>query len=308
MNTRPDQLHDAHVNNSGSATAPPPAAATGGSGVSASKGTDDITGTPDDDVVYAWLYQLDSTDRIALDGGNDTLFIRDKYVHFDTGNYPLFSGIDVLDVTSSGGHASLTITDNFVRQSDSFALTIKYSGGIQHLDTSNVNPDSSLVLLSGHGNVLLSGNNDSVTVANGTSGRVFGLDGNDILHGGDQADFLSGGAGNDLIIAGPGNDILSGGRGADTFNYEGLFDGHDTVIDFESSDAINIGRLLEVNGLAYKSTDTAIKDGNIVLTQNGYNTVIAFDADGSAGHAHTPVAFMTLEHTKVADVHLEQNF
>jgi Ca2+-binding RTX toxin-like protein len=280
----------------------------GGINASTTKGPDDIIGTPYDDVVHSLLRNLDPADRIALGGGNDTLVIGDNGGRFDAGNYPLFSGIDVLDVTSSRGHASLVITDAFVRQSDSFALTIKYSGGIQHLDTGNVNPDSALVLLSGHGDVMLSGNNDSVTVANGTAGRVYGLGGNDILHGGDQADFLSGGAGNDLIVGGPGDDVLSGGRGADTFSYEGLFDGHDTVVDFDSSDTINIGRLLEVNGLAFKSADTALKDGNLVLTQAGHNTLVAFDADGAAGTAHAPVVFMTLDHTKIADVHFAPNF
>ena len=279
-----------------------------GINVSTTKGTDNIIGTPYDDVVYSLLRNLDPADRIALGGGNDTLFIRDNGVRFDAANYPHFSGIDVLDVTSSRGHASLVITDAFVHQSDSFALTIKYSGGIQHLDTSNVNPDSSLVLLAGHGDVMLSGNNDSVTVANGTSGHVYGMGGNDILYGGDQNDFLSGGAGNDLIVGGRGDDVLSGGPGSDTFRYDGLFDGHDTVVDFQSIDTINIGRLLEVNGLQYKSADTALKDGNLVLTQAGHNTLVAFDADGAAATAHAPVVFMTLDNTKITDVHLVPNF
>jgi hypothetical protein len=127
------------------------AVAASGVTVSTSKGADDIIGTPYDDVAYSWLRDIGPTDQIALGSGNDTLFIRDKNVHFNASNYPLFSGIDVLDVTSSGGHTNLVITNDFVRQSDSFALTIKYNGGIQHLDTSNVNPDSSLVLLAGRG-------------------------------------------------------------------------------------------------------------------------------------------------------------
>src|SRR3954468_6359228 len=121
--------------------------------VSASKGIDNITGTPNDDVVIGQLRDFKPDDRIALDGGNDTLFIRGNGGRFETDNYPLFSGIDILDVTSSRGHANLVIGDDFVRQSDSFTLTIKYTGGINHLDTSNVNPDSSVVLLSGSGDV-----------------------------------------------------------------------------------------------------------------------------------------------------------
>jgi Ca2+-binding RTX toxin-like protein len=280
------------------------------SGITASTvaAVDSIIGTPDDDIVFAWLRALTSSDRIALDGGNDTLFIRDKNVCFNTDNYPLFSGIDTLDITRSHGHAGLVIGNDFVRQSDNFALTIKYSGGIRHLDTSDVNPDSSLILLSGSGNVKLSNNNDSVTVANDTNGLVHGRGGNDTLDGGNGADTLSGDAGNDVITGGLGNDILSGGRGADVFTYEGLFDGHDTVLDFERKDVINIGRLLKVNGLAFKSSDQAIKDGNIVLTQSGENTVVAFDADGTAGGAHSPIAFMTLNHTHIADVHFQPNF
>jgi Ca2+-binding RTX toxin-like protein len=286
-----------------------PSPSPGGVSAPTSRETDNIIGTPYDDVVYGYIKQLDASDRITLNGGVDTLFIRDKIAHFDASNYPLFSGIDVLDVTSSGGHARLVITNDFVHQSDSLELTIKYSGGIQQLDTSNVDPNTgSTVLLEGTGNVNLSNGNNSLTVANDTIGHIYGGNGNDVIHGGDQADFLFGGAGNDVINGGQGNDVLGGGRGTNTFEYDGLFDGHDIIVDFSNNDAIDIGRLLDTNGLTFKSVDQAIKDGNIVLTQDGENTNIAFDADGSGGTQHTPVVFMTLENTKIADVHLQPHF
>jgi Ca2+-binding RTX toxin-like protein len=286
-----------------------PAPSPGGISASLSGGTDNLIGTPYDDVVYGYIKQLGSADRIALDGGVDTLFIRDKNIHFDAKNYPLFSGIDVLDVTASHGHARLVITNDFVQQADSLALIIKYSGGIQQLDTSNVNPNTgSTVLLEGTGNVNLSNGNNSVRVENDTVGHIYGGNGNDVIHGGDQADYLFGGAGNDVINGGQGDDVLGGGRGANTFEYDGLFDGHDTIVDFQSADSIDIGRLLETNGLTFKSADQAIHDGNILLTQNGKNTNISFDADGSAGIQHAPIVFMTLENTKIADVHFQPQF
>src|SRR5581483_5223754 len=50
----------------------------------------------------------------------------------------------------------------------------------------------------------------------GTSGSVFGDNGNDRLAGGSAADKLHGGDGDDRLIGAGGNDTLDGGTGLDT--------------------------------------------------------------------------------------------
>jgi surface adhesion protein len=58
------------------------------------------------------------------------------------------------------------------------------------------------------------------------------------LTGGNGNDMLLGGAGDDTLIGGPGNKQMLGGDGSDTFIRIG---GHTVVLDFNSTDDIEIG-------------------------------------------------------------------
>jgi len=103
--------------------------------------------------------------------------------------------------------------------------------------------------------------NDKVYGAHGTdyiegnsgSDTIYGYNGNDIieggighdnLRGGNQDDILNGGDGNDTLLGenhndtlngGLGDDILTGGGGYDTFVFDSLNSGNDTISDFNSA-------------------------------------------------------------------------
>jgi len=71
--------------------------------------------------------------------------------------------------------------------------------------------------------------------ANGNKGNdtVAGENGNDTLHGGQNEDILQGGDGNDLLFGDLGHDTLTGGSGADSFIFNALTSGIDTITDFQ---------------------------------------------------------------------------
>jgi Ca2+-binding RTX toxin-like protein len=66
------------------------------------------------------------------------------------------------------------------------------------------------------GEVFLGDGNDVFVGTGGTSGSVFGDNGNDRLTGGSATDKLHGGDGDDRLIGVGGNDTLDGGSGFDT--------------------------------------------------------------------------------------------
>ena len=78
------------------------------------------------------------------------------------------------------------------------------------------------------GEVRLGSGNDTFNGITGTSGGIFGEDGDDTLTGSTHADFLNGGSGKDL---------LKGAAGADKFVFNDVLDSvlgsnHDTILDF----------------------------------------------------------------------------
>ena len=80
-----------------------------------------------------------------------------------------------------------------------------------------------------HGKVFLQGGNDVFIGTGGTSGPVFGGDGNDRLVGG---------SGNDQLHGGDGKDVLTGGPGADKFFFDTLPNAStnfDKITDFTPS-------------------------------------------------------------------------
>ncbi|MGZ9097521.1 MAG: calcium-binding protein [Micavibrio sp.] len=289
----------------GNTPPPPPPPPTTGIIVNAKTGTDNITGTSGDDTVLGWMSQINTTDRIALGAGVDTLVIRNGSVTLDSTDYPLFSGIDILDITAAGTN-NLMIGGAFVDKSDQNILTIRYNRGLDLLDTSTVHSNHS-VLLAGNGTVNLSDGNDAVTIANGTTGRVYGKAGNDVLYGSDGADFLFGGAGKDMLGGGKGSDQISGGGGADIFYYSDILDGGDTITDYATGDIVDLGILFLNNGLGGKSISSAQSSGHLVMKQNGADMTIAFDADGAAGTRYGSTTLATLKNTLIDEVNLTAN-
>jgi Ca2+-binding RTX toxin-like protein len=69
---------------------------------------------------------------------------------------------------------------------------------------------------------------------------LYGYSGNDNLRGGAGNDFLDGNAGSDTIDGNDGVDIMIGGAGNDWFVFQGDLANTDTVNDFGSSDMIRL--------------------------------------------------------------------
>ncbi len=97
---------------------------------------------------------------------------------------------------------------------------------------------------------------DNMTGLSNSSNRMFGLDGNDYLTGGNQDDLIDGGAGDDSLSGGEGNDVLLGNAGNDTLNESvgnNLYDsgagadvinagdGNEQLIGGEGNDTITTG-------------------------------------------------------------------
>ncbi len=122
---------------------------------------------------------------------------------------------------------------------------------------------------------------------------VVGTLGSDDLHGQD---------GNDVLMGGAGQDTLYGDGGSDVFYYDpGVFrevqaaqsnpalEIRDTIEGFETGpggDVLDLTALLKSAG--YAGTD-ALADGYVSLGQDGANTLVSFDMDGSTGVAHSVV-------------------
>ncbi|MFH1816124.1 MAG: ExeM/NucH family extracellular endonuclease [Pseudomonadota bacterium] len=102
------------------------------------------------------------------------------------------------------------------------------------------------------------------------------------INGGAGRDTLTGTPGDDVITGGEGADLLTGGGGADIFVYQSVRDAHDTITDFDpQQDRLDVRQLLA----GVTTGSDPLTSGHISLRQSGANTMVLFDADGSAGRA-----------------------
>jgi Ca2+-binding RTX toxin-like protein len=208
---------------------------------------------------------------------------------FNSSLYAQLDGIDNIDVSDAGLRAKLVLDSSFLQSTDEGEVTVSYgSKGLGGLDTSGIGA-SHKVYLNGSGVANLSASDDTVYVADGSQGRVYGLYGEDRLYGNDGADFLYGDTGNDLLVGGRGADTLSGGAGVDIFRYEDILDGGDTIVDFGGGDLLDLTALLASNGFA--DVNDAVANGYLEIVQHGEDvqvsaesqllvTVKNYDADG----------------------------
>lgn len=260
---------------------------------------DTVTGTSGNDTVSGYSAQINSGDRINLGAGYDTLKVESTSMTLDTALYTQLSGIDHINLTGTSGSARVILDNGFLSRTDYGAVTISYGAkGLAMVDSSIINAQYD-VYLRGSGNVNLSAGRDTVRVANGSTGHIHGLDGNDTLYGNDGMDFLYGDAGSDTLIGGRGADTLTGGSGADIFKYEDILDGGDTITDFTASDRLDISALLDVNGLL--DTAQAVAGGYLRLSQSGSDVNVIVDTDGALG-AQQGVRIATLENVDVVEV------
>ncbi|MBX7146464.1 MAG: hypothetical protein K1X44_04035 [Alphaproteobacteria bacterium] len=88
--------------------------------------------------------------------------------------------------------------------------------------------------------ILVGGDLKDILVGDDGNDQIFGGNGNDLIDGASDNDLLNGGNGNDNILAGLGRDILSGDDGDDVLN--GEYDGDDTMDGGNGNDKIYAGR------------------------------------------------------------------
>lgn len=134
------------------------------------------------------------------------------------------------------------------------------------------------------------GGNDQIVGGTGDD-RVTGGGGNDQIFGQDGNDTLTGQGGRDVLIGGLGTDTLSGGEDIDTFVFNSLTEGIDTITDFN-------GDLIDLRGILSASQYTAVNAFQtftqfVQFVQVGANTELRIDADGlSAGSTFTTLAVL----------------
>ena len=144
------------------------------------------------------------------------------------------------DGTIAGGTASIFVLDG--------GLLLINHGNLRGAVDLNGNGEKDQIINTGHifGMVTLGDGNDIFRGVNaGTSGKVFGEDGNDGLSGGSRADILNGGH---------GKDTLTGRLGADVFDFDDIADSQvgslaDVISDFNHAqhDRIDLSTI-DANG------------------------------------------------------------
>lgn len=136
--------------------------------------------------------------------------------------------------------------------------------------------DADLVLSGDVGNNTLSGGSGNDTLK--------GREGNDSLYGNDGNDTLWGNEGDDVLYGGAGSDWMKGSDGADTFVFgEGALEGVDTIADLR----VNSGDMIAFDDTLFDSDPLAGAINDFIrFTENGGNTLLSVDTNGSAGGAN----------------------
>ncbi|MBE7638592.1 type I secretion C-terminal target domain-containing protein, partial [Sneathiella sp. P13V-1] len=271
-----------------------------------------IEGTPDDNI----LIGTDGADVFIGGEGNDTIVggsgggglndVLDGGDGTDTAYYGhLSDGISI----NSNGFVSLngqlieslgsieniigTSGDDFINYGDYTA----FGGGVVRVDNHYDGGEGNDAIYSETGNDTLYGGEGNDTLGGeGDDDLLYGEEGNDQLFGGSGLDTLHGGVGNDYLDGSLGNDVLDGGAGddtlngsnqddqltggigADTFLYTSIYNGDDTVTDFDiaEGDTIDLDSLFDSLGIA-----TADRDADVILTDTGTDTVLTVDGQSN---------------------------
>jgi Ca2+-binding RTX toxin-like protein len=169
-------------------------------------------------------------------------------------------------------------------------------------------PNVENLAFSGVDNVDGSGTALNNRIDGNVAGNILnGRDGNDQLLGHDGNDTLNGGNGADLLEGGRGSDTLTGGAGKDVFAFaiDSKADlanlGSDVIADFKSGeDKLDLRDLFTDFGLGHGGNP--VNDGHLILTANGDDTLVQFDADGAGGAAPVTLATVIGVHVGVGDI------
>src|SRR4051794_21212564 len=234
--------------------APTPGVITGTEGndtLDGTSGPDTINGLGGDDTIYGFeandsLYGGAGNDYLVGSDGNDSIAGGDGNDILDGG-----AGTDTLDgglgndfyrvkvgdtiVADPGGNDTVEVDGSWTLAPELEDLTIKPATSGTFTGTGNA-LDNFIDAYSYHASFVLYGldGNDLISGGEGPGNSLYGGGGNDHLwggggadsiDGGDGADTLSGDYGNDTLTGGPGNDSVNGGAGDDTLHGGA---GHDT--------------------------------------------------------------------------------
>lgn len=202
-------------------------------------------------------------------------------------------GVEYIDFSPDGRHLVTASEDGTIKL---WRLPSSRATASPRTDTVAVKTEDSANTLDIAGST-----GDDVLIGAALGDRLTSKAGNDILKGGDGADELLGGDGNDTLIGGLDGDLLQGGAGRDRFVYHSIDERGDTITDFDpGQDVINLRRALFEEGF---SSSTSFHD-LIQLQQNGADTVVRIDLDGSGNSFKL---LNILKNTTATDLSL-QNF
>jgi Ca2+-binding RTX toxin-like protein len=138
----------------------------------------------------------------------------------------------------------------------------------------------------------------SVTCALAENVEDLTLTGKGAINGTGNAldNIIVGNDGRNLLYGGDGADTLTGNGGADTFKYKNTSEGGagETIADFHTGKG---GDILDIHDLLIglgTNARHAVDDGYLQFVQNGSDTEVQVDRDGSAGNGFGLVTLVTL--------------
>ncbi|MBD2204484.1 beta strand repeat-containing protein [Calothrix sp. FACHB-168] len=229
-------------------------------------------------------------DSIEGGSGNDSLIggTGNDSLNGGTGNDTLIGGTgnDIYVVDSVGDVIQETST--LSTEIDTVNASISYTLG------------ANLEKLTLTGSAAINGTGNSL------NNTITGNSGNNSLTGGSGNDSLTGGGGNDILIGGTGNDTLTGGTGVDSFRFNAISEGIDTIKDFSTvnGDVIQISAVGFGGGLAVGTLSAALfisgagvsaaTNASQRFIYNSTNGSLFFDADGNgSSFATTQIAILS---------------
>ncbi len=145
--------------------------------------------------------------------------------------------------------------------------------------------------------------NDTIHGGRGND-TLFGDKGNDTIYGDEGNDTIYGGKGNDVLVGGLGNDTLNGGSGEDSYVFTSLYEGVDTIKDFDvQQDVLDLSGLLA--GVFDPKGQEPLSDYVQTTTNNG-DTTVSVDLDGQ-GTEHNPVDIAVLQGVDAGSINVIVN-
>ena len=289
-------------------------------------GSETITGTNYDDVIYA----NGGDDTVNAGSGNDTIYggTGNDTLNGQNGNDALIGGIgnDTLNGGAGDDTYIYNLGDGYDIISDSSGNDkIKFGEGISFTDLKFANGDNNslLIFLSDDKTKAIQINNfisdgnyriEQLEFADGTTknlsemGLTFdqyncaetitGTDYDDVIYGNGGNDTLYGGNGNDILSGGAGHDRLEGGSGDDTYVWN-LNDGIDTISDYQGTNKIKFGADITQAELSFAQVGNNLR---IIVNNDPSQGLIIENYYNNDGYKIGTIEFADGSEVSVADL------